>query len=216
MTFQNPDRISLEISKKTEVSPLWAILEVTIEGEASFSGNESFRKAKEVATFVDALKQTDYDEAHVSLENVVIKTSTGVLTKSSSARFELKLDKIPLKQLSSVLSVVARQKNISINSVDYDFGALEKEKSELMEQACLAAKEEGLRVCSFYGVELLGIYSMAPSWSLPDMQSYEMTRSSFGKSRRSEMEGLDIIENKKDELLLALRMEFRVGGFKDV
>lgn len=213
MTFQNPDRISLEITKKTEVLPLYAILEVTIEGEASFSRNESYRKAREVTAFTEALKQTDYEGENVSLENVVIKTNTGVLTKSSSARFELKLDKLPLALLSDVLSVIAAQKNISINSINYEYGELESEKAVLMEKACLAAKEEGKRVCSLYGVELIGIYSMQPIWSVPHDKGHTLGRASFGKSRRAEMDGLDIIENKKDELVLTLNMEFRVGEF---
>jgi len=220
MSFQYPDRITIEESINKDISPEWVELEVIVEGESSVYGNEALRKSKELVSFIKHLAALGYSSENISLENMVIQTSTGKLLKSSSARFTLRLVKIDLEKLPGILGVVSNQKNIELSELDYDFGDLSEVKADVFKELCINAKKQGLDVAVALGVSLLGVYSMSPKWSLPvkdDIRQDYLASGSILKKTRGgpsqELEGLAFSTNYKGKLSLNLKVDFRVGEF---
>ncbi len=219
MNYQYPDRISIEEEVEIEVSPLWAVLIIEIEGTSSFTGNEAFKKSREIASLIADLDNINYPTENIALENIMFQTSSGTFTKSSAAKFTIKLNKIALTIVPQVLGIIASQKNIRIQELAYDFGNLREQKNQLYIQACKAAKEQGQEICKTLSIPLLGVYTMTCNWHLPHIETSSQNYGTVGlmKSRstaRQEIEGLNFIAEQKDKLALILNVEFRVGEFK--
>jgi hypothetical protein len=77
MSCQYPDRITVEEHDEVVVAPLYAILEIVIEGGSYVFGNEAFKKSQELAMFITELESIDYSVENISLENISIQTSSG-------------------------------------------------------------------------------------------------------------------------------------------
>ena len=171
MSYQYPDRISVEEFGEVEVTVRYAILTVTIEGEFYVFGDEALKKSKELASFISDLKTTGYSAENLALKKIAIQTTSGKLLKSSTARFTVLLDKIKPEIVPNILGIISGQKNIAIVNLDYDFGELEQERSQLYQRLCACAKQQGEAVAATLGVPLLGVYSMTPKWTLPFTES---------------------------------------------
>ena len=220
--FQYPDRITTNINVELEVTPKHASLSLIIEGESNFQKKTSFKKSKEIAILIQELSNIDYDHTHIQLKSIKIKEQTSKIIKSSTARFTLILDKIPLDHLPKVLSICSHQKNIEIIDIEYEFGIFKEEKPILIKDACAEAKAQGRIICDSFGIDLLGIYSMNCQWSHPNQQksfdqpfiTQSMYRNRSIDRSNDEMDGLDFISNHKSLLKLTLTTEFRVSDFK--
>ena len=66
-------------------------LHVTVKGSSVVSGDAALKKAKEVNQLVEALISLGVKEDAVKLQGVNIETSSGVLVKSSSASYRLRI-----------------------------------------------------------------------------------------------------------------------------
>lgn len=221
MNHQHPDRITIESVTETEVSPKHALLKVVVEGESSVFGNEAFKKSKEIALLISELDKIGYFKESITLESISFQTSTGKLLKASSARFNLLLDTISVDLMPRILGLLACQKNIEITAMNYEFGHLEIEKQQLLQDGSLKAKQQAQAVCSTLGVALLGIYSMSQMWTSPNKdgllqnQAAKVLRMSRASSvQPPELNGLDFVTNHKSKLILTLNFEFRAGEFK--
>jgi len=220
VSYQYPDRISVEVTEELAVNPRHAVLDIVVEGESSFFGDAAFKKSKEIAKLVEELKSVEYDENNIRLESISIQTNSGKVLKSSSARFNLKLDKIGLDVIPKLLSICANQKNIEVKDMEYYFGNLEKEKAKLLQLACSNSKQQGELIAKEFCVDMRSIYSMAQKWNHPI--EHGLSRSHLGGMKMSksrgmaepELSGLDYISNFESKLQLTLKVEFRVGEFK--
>lgn len=221
MSNQDPDRISVEESLEIEVAPLHAVMQVVIEGDSYGFTHEALKKSKEVAAFLDTLKQIDYATENLTLENVSISTSSGKILKSSLAKFTLKLDKIKLDLIPAILGAVSTQKNIEMKSLDYDFGDLRKEKQKLLVQAGTLAKEQAQSIGSALGVTLKGVFTLSSTWHVPGKSmDYDTPRggaylSKMAGTPRLALDGLEFVTNHKGKLALMLKATFRVSEFAD-
>jgi len=220
VSYQYPDRVSIEEVSTCELTPKHAVLEIVVEGESVAFGNEALSKSQEIADLLSELQKIDYSKENVTLEGISIRASTGKILKSSSARFSLKLDNIPMELIPKMLGVISSQKNIEMTDMSYEFGNLDAEKSTLLKECCLKAKNQGQEICNTLGVSMLGVYSMSQTWSDPITDGISkhharsrMTLSKTRSAQPQELEGLDFSANYKGKLSLTLKFDFRVGEF---
>jgi uncharacterized protein YggE len=218
VSYQYPDRISIEGVTECDVTPKYAVLEIVIEGESTVFGNEAFNKSKEVSHLISELDKIGYSKENIILDSISIQTGTGKILKSSSARFNLLLNEISMDLIPQMLGLVSSQKNIEITEMNYEFGSLETERKQLLKDGCIKAKEQAQDICNSLGVSLLGVYSMSQKWSNPFVDGISQNFSGGGlrmsKSRSvqsQELEGLDFTTNYKSKLFLTLKFDFRVG-----
>jgi hypothetical protein len=204
VSFQYPDRISVEETVEVEVQPKHAVLSIVVEGESTGLGNEAFRKSKEVGRLIDELVSIGYSMENISLESVFIESSSGKLLRTTSAKFSLLLTKVELAQIPKILGIIAAQKNIEVEGMDYEFGELADERQKLLMEGCVLSKRQGQRICEAFGVKLLGLYSLSQKWTLPfseGISQRHLTRglklSKSASAPSSELEGLEFSANVK-------------------
>ncbi len=152
-----PDTIKVSASHREEISATHADLHVTVKGSSVVSGDAAMKKAKEVNQLVEALSNLGVKEDAVKLQGVQIETSSGVLLKSSSAIYRLKIRCEKLDQFAEMLDVISSQKNASLERVEWKYNEDAAHESGL-NVAIEKAKVKAEKVAAALGVKLLGVY----------------------------------------------------------
>ena len=151
-----PDTIKVTAFHREEISATRADLHVAVKGSSVVSGDTALKKAKEVNQLVEALTSLGVKEEAVKLQGVHVETSSGVLVKSSSASYRLKIRCEKLEQFAEMLDVIASQKNASLDRVEwkYDDDAARERGLNL---AIENARQKAQVIADSFGVKLLGV-----------------------------------------------------------
>lgn len=152
-----PDTIKVSASHREEIFADRADLLVNVKGSSLVSGDQAMKKAKEVNGLVEALTSFGLSPEAIHLQGVHIETSSGMVLKSSSATYRLKIRCDKLDQLAELLDIISSQKNASLEQIEWKYNEAEAREHGLsitMEKA----KSKAEKVASSLGVKLLGIY----------------------------------------------------------
>ena len=152
-----PDTIKISTSQREEIFANRADLFVTVKGSSVVSGDQALKKAKEVSQLVEALTSYGLRPEALHLQGVHIETASGMLLKSSSATYRLKIECEKLDQLADVLDIIASQKNAALERIEWKYPeeiARERSLAAALEKAKLKADQVGKSL----GVKLLGVY----------------------------------------------------------
>ncbi len=152
-----PDTIKVSASHREEISATYADLHVTVKGSSVVSGDAAMKKAKEVNQLVEALNSLGIKDDAIKLQGVNVETSSGVLLKSSSASYRLKIRCEKLDQFAEILDVISAQKNSSLDWVEWKYDEDAARESGL-NAAIEKAKTKANKVAASLGVKLLGVY----------------------------------------------------------
>src|SRR5512133_1801901 len=109
-----PDTIKVTALHREEIFASHANLYVTVKGSSVVSGNEALKKAKEVSQLVEALTGFGLSPEAIQLLGVHIETESGILLKSSSATYRLRVKVEKLEQIAELLDIIASQKNATL------------------------------------------------------------------------------------------------------
>lgn len=154
-----PDTIKISTSHREEIYANHADLFVTVKGSSVVSGDQALKKAKEVSQFVEALTSFGLGPEAIHLQGVHIETSSGMLLKSSSATYRLKVMCEKLDQLAELLDIIAGQKNAALERIDWKYPE-DTAREQSMEAALEKAKSKADKVAKSLGVKLLGVYDL--------------------------------------------------------
>jgi uncharacterized protein YggE len=154
-----PDTIKVSTSHKQELSATHADLHLTVKGSSIVSGSEAMKKAKEVNQLVEALTSFGLKSEAISLQGVHIETASGVLLKSSSATYRLKVRVEELNQLAELLDIISSQKNATLERIEWKYDD-EQAKENGLNIALEKAKAKAQKVASSLNVKLLGVYDL--------------------------------------------------------
>ena len=152
-----PDTIKVSAFHREEIFASHANLHVTVKGSSLVSGNEAMKKAKEVNQLVEALTRFGLSPDAVQLQGVRIETASGVLLKSSSAIYRLKIRCEKLDQLADLLDVIASQKNATLERIEWKYPE-ESAQERGLESAIAIGKAKAEKIAAAMGVKLLGVY----------------------------------------------------------
>ena len=208
-----PDTIKVTAFHREEISATHADLHVTVKGSSVVSGDAALKKAKEVNQLVEALTSLGVKEDAVKLQGVNFETSSGVLVKSSSASYRLKIHCEKLDQFAEMLDVIASQKNASLDYVKwkYDDDAV---RESALNSAIEKAKRKAQHIADSLGVKLLGVYDFTETMiddEDPAVSKREMgMRAQANPASTSSLE-MDIQHSKK--ILVNADVEYRISAF---
>ena len=152
-----PDTIKISTSHKEEIFATHADLHVTVKGSSIVSGEEAMKKAKEVTLLLEALSRLGIKEEAFSLQGVHIEGASGMLLKSSSAAYRLKIRCDDLNQLAEMLDVISSQKNTTLERIEWKYNEDEARERGLNE-ALEKAKAKAQKVAASLSVKLLAVY----------------------------------------------------------
>jgi len=152
-----PDTIKISVNHKEEISATHADLHVTVKGSSLVSGEEAMKKAKEVNQLVEALASFKVKEEAIKLQGVHLETESGVLLKSSSAVYRLKIRCEDLNQLAGMLDIISSQKNSTLERIEWKYSE-DETRNKMLKVAIEKAKTKAEQVAGSLNVKLLGVY----------------------------------------------------------
>ncbi|MBI5964658.1 MAG: SIMPL domain-containing protein [Chloroflexi bacterium] len=154
---KKPDTIKISASHREEISATYADLFVTVKGSSVVSGNEAMKKAREVSQLVDELTRFGVPAGSIHLQGVHVETSSGVLLKSSSASYRLRVRCDALGQIADLLDIITSQKNAALERIEWKY-ADDEARERGLESALTKAKSKAEKVAAAFRVKLLGVY----------------------------------------------------------
>ena len=210
-----PDTIKVSTTHREEILATHANLHVTVKGSSIVSGSEAMKKAKEVTQLVEALTNFGLKSEAVSLQGVHIETASGVLLKSSSATYRLKVRVENLDQLADLLDIVSSQKNATLERIEWKYDE-EQAKENGLNIALEKAKAKAQKVASSLNVKLLGVYDLIESSydeeAPPMFQPQARMMAKRGAADAEPSLGMDIQHNKT--ILVNLEVWYRISSFE--
>lgn len=217
--MDSPNLISVNETAHADLVATAAHLTVRIAGESFFTGSEAFKKAKELAECVELLKQCGLKEDCISLAGVSTETATGLLSKSSSAVYQLLVRSSTDDQLGKVLAVFASRKNAVLSAIDWQYSNLESTKLTLLREASQRARAAAAAIAEELGAELAGLHTATYGFTPPDAPPRMPETQFTGAAKRSRIVA-DDLEMAADSLKLlhsarvevALQAEFLVAA----
>ncbi len=210
---QQPDTISIDEFAQREVDATGADVFVTISGASLVSGASAHTKSKEVAKLADDLRAAGVPASALRVQGVSAQVSSGLLVRSSSATFSVRVRCDDLEKLPEVLGIVAAQKNTSTDSISWRYPNehdLRREwAKELIERANIRANV----VSQSLGVSLLGVHHYEESLN---QGAFHEAQAAFGggmpmRSRAAAPleTGMPLAQSR--EYTLRVLVRFRVG-----
>lgn len=152
-----PDTIKVSAFHKEEIFASHANLFVTVKGSSVISGNEAIKKAKEVNQLVDALTRFGLSPDAIQLQGVRLETAGGMLLKSSSAIYRLKVKCEKLDRLADIMDIITEQNNSTLERIEWKYPE-ETAREHGLESAIAKGKAKAEKVAAAMGVKLLGVY----------------------------------------------------------
>jgi uncharacterized protein YggE len=210
-----PDTIHITASQREEIFASHADLFVTVRGSSVISGNEVMKKAKEVSALVDELTRAGVSAENIHLQGIRVETSSGVLLKSSSATYRLRIRCEKLNQIAELLDIISAQNNTALEQIAWRYPE-EAARTRGLEAAMAAAKSKADRVATSLGVKLLGVYTFTENTfdeEAPVPQQFQ-AQAMMMANKAASVEpslGMDIQHSKT--IQVNVEIEYRVSGF---
>ena len=155
---EQTDTITIEISDADELFADSVDLFVTIKGKSLFTGQEAFKKAREVRELAEGLTNFGLTETDILLQGVKTDVSKGIIGKHSSATYRLRIKCRKLDELADILGIITTQKNSDLAQMVWRYNDAEDFQAKLLEKCLSKSKHKAERVASSLGVELLGVH----------------------------------------------------------
>ena len=213
--MKKPNTIAVNIELKEEVLANRVNLFVEVKGDSFVSGRTALKKAKEVRSLVEGLMQIGIAEENIQLMSVQAEVSSGMLTKSSSARYSLKILVADLDALADVLGIVMAAKNASVNSLEWLYDDFEKIHNVMLEEAIARAESRIAVMCKGLQHEKVAVYTMTEKLRTDGRDKYVAPRVASPAAMRvtaqpmtKEDLGLDITHSKS--ITLEVHIEYHV------
>ena len=221
MKEQAPDLIQVWASHREWISADSAVLHVAVKGESFFTGNAALKKAEEVSLLVSELTEELLEQAHITLESVTAQVKSGVLGRSSSATYNLKIVCPDVAKVADVLGIVTSQKSTKLSAIDWKYKGEDEIRSKCLKECLRKVKERGQEVASALGVSLIGVHSFSESWRGTEDRSSPMFDVVKGigvgaaeAKRRVTADSLGLKVANKKQVSLWAEVSFRVSDMR--
>ena len=215
MSTEKPNTIKVMAAQRHEVAADRADLHVTVEGASLFTGGEALKKAREVAQLVRELTEGGLPMADIYLQGVFADTSSGLLGKTSLARYKLRLRCADLSRLADVLGVVTGQKNAKLNGIEWGYPDDDGLDDRLLRECIVRANAKAAVIASALGVRLLGVSAFSETTAKPEAARQPSDGGQFMR-RKAEVSGeeLGLEVSHSKTVHISVEVEFLVSGYK--
>lgn len=208
--------ITVHETIETEIEASSADIDVLVKGNSFWTGNEAFKKADEIQTLVRALTEVGLEISAIQLREVSVELESGLLSKSSSARYKLRVHCPSTDLLGRVLSTISSQKNAKVDGVIWRYANLETIKRNLLQATVRKAKETAQSVAESLGVPLLGVHKCAHEISganafVKNPRNVVASRAKLARPQKITLDQLNL--SHSDKIHVTAKLEFIVGTF---
>ncbi|MBC8103198.1 MAG: SIMPL domain-containing protein [Cytophagales bacterium] len=219
--MESPDTgiITVTVSQESEVEADHADLFVSVRGSSLFTGKAALSKAREVAQLVADLKVVGVGESSIQLQGVRADVSSGVLGKTSSATYSLKVRCARLDLLADILGAITGQKNALLKQLAWGYGDGEDRRLACLDDCIARANAKAGRIATGLGIRLLGIAHFTEAEADPESGArplgapmmMEMSRARASTSFADDL-GMEVSHAKT--VTLTVTVGYRVSDFK--
>ena len=215
MSDYNPDVIVITAKHEESVAAERAVLFVTVQGASLVTGRAGLRKAKEVKSLVEALESCGISESDIGLEAVNAHISSGILGKSSSASYRLRIQCDQLDALPEVLGALTSAKNAELQQLVWRYAESAEEQARWLALCIAQANTKAAAAAAALGVRLVGVHRLTEHLlndqdSGAHPQSMEVPFARALLSATPDM-GFDLSHHKSAGMRVSI--EYRVEGF---
>ena len=210
------DTINVDISVSENVEASGADMLVTVRGDSLVTGRAALKKAREVRALVDALAAFGVTDEDIHLEGIRASVSSGLISKSSSATFDLRIRCNDLEKLGDLVGAVTSQKQADLNHIEWRFPDRHKLQKQLLQKAVPQAREKAELIATLLDVELLGVHELTENHhQRRNDSSTQTTQNSASapvrarKGMSSEDLGMEVSHSKT--FRMSLQASFRIG-----
>lgn len=167
----HPDVIVVTESYYEDVAAIGAKFDLMIKGTSLFSGNAAFKKARELATIVEALKPLGVTDEDFTLKQVRVEVNQGVLTKFSSVNYSVRVHCRKVESVGDVLGALANAKSVIVEAVRWQYPENQEDKDRWLRTAVDRAKQRAAVMAESLGVKVSGVYTcVSRYWNEVDLE----------------------------------------------
>ena len=168
MSENTPPAITVQETRDYEVAADRANLFVVIEGTSFFTGDEALKKTREVAQLVADLTAFGLLPEAVFLQSVSAEAHTGTITKTSRAKYRLRVHCADLPLLAGVVGVITAQKNANLSLLEWGYPDTDARRDDWL-LACIArVNQKADKIAAALGVRILGVAAFTEKLDDPE------------------------------------------------
>ncbi|NTV64684.1 MAG: SIMPL domain-containing protein, partial [Oscillochloris sp.] len=201
--MDSPDLLTISVSHIQEVVANRADVFVSIKGASLVQGNIALKKAREVSQLVEALRALGLPEEAIELQGASVDVGAGLLTKASSANYQLRIRWPTIESLPDLLGAIASQKQATLDSITWRYPDDPQEMDRWTEQNIQRANEKARKMAAALGVRILGVHKVEESLSegamptrMPMMAPQSKASGTRSASFSREDFGMEIVHRK--------------------
>jgi uncharacterized protein YggE len=150
--------IAVELSSEHELEADHVDAVVDVKASAFFTGNAAFVNAREVAALVQRMAELGVPSTAFTLQAVQAETSEGLLTRSSSALYTVRIRLVDMSRVGDVLAALSGLKQATLLELRWGFTNESEARQEWMEALAREAVKKARRVAGGLGVALDGLH----------------------------------------------------------
>src|SRR5688572_30809895 len=214
----HPDVLVITAKYEEDVSAERAVLFVTVQGTSLVTGRAALRKAAEVRSLVEALEGSGVSESDIGLESVHAHVTSGLLGKSSSATYRLRVRCDQLNALPEVLGAITSAKNAELERLVWRYPESAEQQGHWLKLCIAQANIKAAAAAEALGVRLVGVHRLNEQLlEDPDTGARPMGQAvAFAAAQRSRASaapdmGFDLTHHKRGGMRVTV--EYRVEGF---
>lgn len=162
------DLISVSAEVREELAASSADLFVSIVGQSFFTGSAALEKTKEVNDLVVALSSAGIAPKDIHLQSVRATTSSGVLRKSSAAKYQLRIHCQTLESVGEAIGAITSQKNTDLRPIVWRYPDNDGVHDRLLNVATKRAHERARRIADNLGIRLAGVHRYVEEFADPE------------------------------------------------
>jgi uncharacterized protein YggE len=218
--MSDPDVLVVQAEHEEDVYADGAELHVEVRGSSLVTGRAALKRAREVQALVGELAGVGIAEHKIQLAGVEAHVSSGLLGKSSSATYRLKVIVDDLDGLADVLGVVTSQKTTQLEQLEWRYPEEGPLQLGWLERCLGSAQKKAEVAAAALRVQLVGVHRVreqalregharAP-WD--DEGGGKMMSRAPGARPRVSKEELSLEVSHARKMGLRVEVQFRISG----
>jgi uncharacterized protein YggE len=202
-----PTVIAVDVTHDEELDADGFDLFVTVRGSSVFTGRAVFEKAAEVRALVDSLGAAGIARADVTLMGLHVDVESGLMSKSSSAVYSLRVRSNQVEQLAAAVTAIAQAKSATVSRLAWRYPDGEETTQAMLRSAIRKARGRaeamaegaGLRIDSVSRVTTPGaVIEPSPAGPPPPGLAYGSGAPALGMDRARRVDlGLEVAPTRR-------------------
>ncbi|NOK18771.1 SIMPL domain-containing protein [Corallococcus carmarthensis] len=150
--------IVVELSAEHELEADHVDAVVDVKASSFFTGNAAFTNAREVASLVSRMGELGVQDSAFTLQSVQAETTEGLLTRSSSALYTVRIRLVDMGRVGDVLAALSGLKQATLREMRWGYTHEPEARQDWLEALARESVKKARRVAAGLGVTLAGLH----------------------------------------------------------